>query len=41
MVLAENSLPSSRSVTFFIFRVDTPCTYASARAATKAFSLRS
>nr|WP_170864437.1 hypothetical protein [Fodinibius roseus] len=25
-VVAENSLPSNRSVTFFIFRVDTPCT---------------
>jgi hypothetical protein len=36
----ENSLPIKLSVTAFIFLVDTPCKYASARARTNAFSLR-
>jgi len=37
---AEKLCPHSSSVIAFTLRVETPCTYISASAATKAFSLR-
>jgi hypothetical protein len=37
---AEKAWPTSSSVTCFTFRVETPCTYISASAATSAFSER-
>ena len=37
---AEKLWPHSSSVIAFTLRVDTPCTYLSASAATRAFSLR-
>jgi hypothetical protein len=37
---AEKACPHSSSVIAFTFRVDTPCTYISASAATNAFSDR-
>jgi hypothetical protein len=40
MVLAENVWPHSSSVTALTLRVDTPRTYISASALTKAFSDR-
>ena len=39
-VLALNSCPHSSSVTALTLRVDTPCTYISAKADTNACSLR-
>ena len=40
IVLAEKVCPHSSSVIALVFRVDTPCTYISARALTNAFSER-
>ena len=37
---AENACPHSSSVIAFTFRVETPCTYISAKAPTNAFSER-
>lgn len=37
---AEKACPTNSSVTCFTFRVETPCTYISASAATNAFSER-
>jgi hypothetical protein len=40
MLVAENRCPHNSSVIAVTLRVDTLCTHISARAATKAFSLR-